>query len=129
MPIAKSVPTGEHYLKFMAVALSKGFFLGKVLALHRIHGNNAATLRDDRQKRKAIKFIFAGYWVRDKFPFLSKFANKLFAVGTALSWQAGSVETENKEVMKNYLSSISLLERFAINFRAIYYYLKEQKTS
>ena len=129
MPIAKSVPTGEHYLKFMAVALSKGFFLGKVLALHRIHGDNAASLRNDRQERKAMKFIFAGCWVRNKFPFLAKFANKLFALGTALSWQAESVATENKEVIKNYLSSISLVERLKINSIAIYYYFRERQTS
>lgn len=129
MPTAKSVPASEHYLKFTAVALSKGFFLDKVLAFHRIHGNNAGTLRKDRKQARAMNFIFAGCWVRNEFPFLAKFANKLFALGTALYWQTESVEAENKEVIKNYLSSISLLERFKINFIAIYYYFKERQTS
>lgn len=124
MPEAKDVSLSDHYLKYTAVALSKGCFLGKILALHRIHGNNAASLRADKQQIIAKIFILTGYWIRVKFPFLAKFANKLVAVGIASYWRAGSVEMEYKEVINKYFNSIFMLEKLEINARALYYYLK-----
>ena len=67
MPTDKAVKCTDFYVKYMAVALSKGFFLGKVLAFHRIHDNNAATLRSDKQHLKAREFIFTGSWMVKNF--------------------------------------------------------------
>ncbi|NEU76749.1 glycosyltransferase [Hassallia byssoidea VB512170] len=124
MPIAKAVSCSDFYVKYMAVALSKGCFLGKVLAHHRIHANNAATLRNDRQHLRAREFIFTGYWISKEFQCLKKFANKLVAIGISLQWHAGNNDYENNKIIKDYLIITSFLEKMEINLKACFYYLK-----
>lgn len=127
MPEAETVSISDNYLKFTSIALSKGFCLGKDLALQRIHASNAYTSKDDNQKQKlrAKISILTAYWLRTKFPFLAKFTNKIFAIGIAFIWRSKSVEIEYKEVMESYLDSVGMLERFNINLRAFYYYFKK----
>ena len=110
----------DNYLKFAVAALSKGFFLNKELVLQRIHGNNAYTLRNDKQQLNAKILILTAYWLRVKFPSLSRFANGLFVTSIVIYWRTGGVAPEHRNVVNNYLSSVPLLERFKINFRAVY---------
>ena len=128
MPEAENVSISDNYLKFSAIALSKGFLLGKELAVQRIHGSNAYTLRNDKQKQqlRAKIFILTAYWLRIKFPVLAKSTNKLFARGVALCWQNKNIEKEYKEVITIYFFPLSLLEKIKINFRAFYYYFMGQ---
>lgn len=123
MPEAIKI-TSDNYLKYTALALSKGFALGKQLALQRIHGNNAYTLRSDKQQLIARIHILTAYWMRIKFPSLSRFTNNLFASGISIYWHAGGVDAESEEVVKSYLSSVAPLKRIEINSRALYHYLK-----
>lgn len=117
--------TSDNYIKFIALAHSQGFFLNKDLTIQRIHNNNAYTLlKKDRQKLKAKIFILTAYWMRLKFPSLSKFANGLFVTGISLYWQSKSIEVECQELIRNYLSSLGLLERLKIQSKAFYVYLK-----
>lgn len=125
MPTTKSIPGSDHYVKFMAVALSKGFVLNEALTFQRIHGNNMGTLRKDKAYSRAREYVFTGQWIRQEFPYFKKFANKLFAVGTASTWYAGNRDPENTKVIKDYLASSSWQERLEINLRANFYYLRE----
>lgn len=116
--------SADRYLKYVAVALERGFFLGKVLALHRIHGNNAETLRDDKQGNAAKSFILTGYWMKVKFPVLARLANKMLGVGISFYWTTGAIEPQYQNVVKNYLSTISPLEKLEIYARAFYHHLR-----
>lgn len=124
MPAPKIITNNDYYVKFMAVGLSKGFILSDALTLQKIHGNNAATLRKDRQDQKARKFMYTSLWIKQEFPNFYKFANKLMAVGIALNLEAGNKDSENIKTIKNYLSSISNREKLNIYSRVAYYYLK-----
>lgn len=125
MPEAKRVSIGDHYLRLMSSALSKGFFLAQELAIQKVHSDNAFTLRGDKQQLGARIYILTAHWTRIKLPVLEKFTNKLFAAGVGVYWHTGGVETEYKEVVKTYLSSVSLPERLEIHLRALYHYLKK----
>jgi glycosyltransferase involved in cell wall biosynthesis len=128
LPMFESDGTSaDRYLKYVAVAIDKGFFLGKVLALHRIHGNNAYTLRDDKQWVAAKSFILTSYWLKIKFPVLAKLANKMLGMGMGFSWANGGIDPKYQEEVRNYLSSISPLEKLEIYARAGYHYLKKIK--
>ncbi|MGB3637286.1 MAG: glycosyltransferase, partial [Rivularia sp. (in: cyanobacteria)] len=127
MPTNKLIPASDFYLKYIAVALSIGFILGEDLILQKIHDNNMATLRKDKLHMKAREQLFTGYWIRQEFPYLRNFADKLIAVGTGFNWCAGNNDFENSKIINSYLSSISFLERSKINFIALYYYLKKIK--
>lgn len=126
LPVAEAVKSSDHYIKYMAAALSTGYFPGKVLALHRLHGDNAATLRNDRSHLIARKLIYTSIWVNQKFPSFRKFANKLMGAGIALNIKAGSNDSENNKAIKEYLSSCSLLEKIKINLIGIAYYTKNK---
>lgn len=124
MPEAERVSIGDHYLKLTSPALSKGFFLDRELALQKLHGDNAYTLRNDKQHLKARINVLTAHWMKINFPMLAKFTNKLFALGVGIYWRTGGVEKEYKEIAKTYLSSVSLSERLEINCRAVYHYLR-----
>lgn len=115
----------DRYLKYVAVALDRGFFLGKILALHRIHGNNAYTFREGNQWETAKSLVFTGYCVRVKFPVLVKLANKMLGMGIGLYWANGGVDIKYQGTIKDYLSTISPLEKLEIYARACYHFLKK----
>lgn len=117
--------TSDNYIKFVALALSKGFFLSKGLVFQRIHGSNAYTLRTDQEKLRTKIIILTSYWIRVNFPFLEKFTNKLFSRGLAyLYWSLGEVDPECSKIVKIYMSSISFSEKIEIHCRALYYSFK-----
>ncbi|WP_414565669.1 MULTISPECIES: glycosyltransferase family 2 protein [unclassified Anabaena] len=124
MPAPKIITNNDYYVKFMAVGLSKGFMLSDALTLQKVHGNNAATLRKDRQDQKARKYMYTGLWVKQEFPQFYKFANKLMAIGIGFQWESGNKDVINKETFNNYLSSASNREKLNIYLRGIYYCLK-----
>ena len=127
MPEGSAITVSDNYLKFTAAALSKGFFMDKKLAIQRVHSNNAFTFKNDKQQLGARIHIFTAHWMRIKFPLMAKFSNNLFAVGLSNYWHSGGVETEYREFVKNYLSSVSLPERLQINLRTLYHYLKKTR--
>lgn len=124
MPTSKYMPASDFYVKYMAAALSKGFILAEDLTLQRIHGNNMATLRDDVLHMKAREQLFTGSWVKQEFPHLKKFANKLVAVGMSLNWRAGNTDVENKKVIDKYFSNISFWDKCKVQLITLHYYLK-----
>lgn len=124
MPEAASISLSDNYIKFTAVALSKGFTLAKELALQNIHSDNAFSFRKDKSQLTARIHILTAYWIREKFPSIKKFANNIFAVGLGTYWRSGGIEATSQEVIKSYLSSLFPLEKLEINFRAFYHRLK-----
>ncbi|MBD2200205.1 MULTISPECIES: glycosyltransferase family 2 protein [Calothrix] len=126
-PISKAVKSTDFYVKYMAVALSKGSFLGKVLAFHRIHDSNAATLRKDKHNVytiRAMEFILNGSWIKQEFPVLKRFANKLVSIGISLQWQNNRKDIVIQDFIRKYMKFSSFLEQIEINLRAFYHYIK-----
>lgn len=116
----------DQQLRFAALALSKGFFLAEQLAFLRIHDHNAYSFRANKkhlQMRARLNTLTA-HWMWVNFPDLTKFTNKLFAQGVGTYWRTGGIEKEYTELIKNYLSGVSQMEKFEIRLRAFYYYIK-----
>jgi glycosyltransferase involved in cell wall biosynthesis len=124
MPESEASTAADRFVKLSAIALSKGFFLDEQLTIQQVHGSNALTNMGDKQQFSARERTVAAYWLRAKFSELATFTNRYFASGLGTYWRTGGVEDKYKAVVKNYLSTVSPLERFEINLRAFYYCLK-----
>lgn len=124
MPTTKAITGSDHYLKFMAVAISKGFILREALTLQKIHSSNMGTLRSDIQHIRVREYIFTAKWIRQEFPEFIKFSNKLIAVASGINLRTDSNNPLNEELLEEYLISCSTFERLEIRLRAIYYFLK-----
>jgi hypothetical protein len=127
MPEAKNIGLNDAYLDFIALGLSKIIILNKELALYRIHGSNAYSMRDDSQKVKARINMLTSYWMRINFPSFSKFTNRLFALSMGIYGRAAGVEVEYQKFVRDYLSSVTLVEKIKIYTFAFYYYLRNPK--
>jgi hypothetical protein len=123
MPQASQVSLGDHYLKFAALALSKGVSLGHPLACQRVHGTNAYTLIRDNRPLKARILVLTAYWIRVNFPEFTKFTNNLLARGMSLYWRSGGIEADQKAVIQRYFDAVSLPAKLEIQLRALFRYL------
>lgn len=124
MPEAQGISIGDHYLKFAAASLSKGFYLDQELTLQQMHGDNAYTYSENKRRFQARIYVLTAYWIRVKFPTLAKLANKVFTTGLSIYWQTGGTELEYQKLVNDYLASVSLRERLEINLRVFYSYTK-----
>lgn len=124
-PIPESITiTSDNYLKYTCLALSRGFFYSRELAIQKVHANNAYTLRLDKQNLRVKILLFTAYWIRAKFPTLSKFTNGLFIMGIGTSWRTGYLEPECQEIVAHYFDSIGFLEKLRINLGACFFLLR-----
>lgn len=116
----------DQQLRFAALALSKGFFLDENLAFLRIHDHNSYSFKGTKkhiQMRARLNTLTA-HWMWTNFPDTTKFSNKLFAKGVGIYWRTGDIDKEYTEIVKNYLSGVSQIEKLEIGIRAFYYYVK-----
>jgi glycosyltransferase involved in cell wall biosynthesis len=120
MPEAESISISDNYLKFAALAIRKGLTINKKMAIQRIHGNNAFTLRGDKKRMAARIDIVTAYFIRLKFSFLSRYTNKLFASGLGQYWLHGGVELEFKGLVEKYFSSTTFIEKQKIYIRLFF---------
>lgn len=125
LPVAQAIRTSDLYIKYAAAALSKGYFAGQVLALHRIHSNNAATFRPNIDNLKARKLIYTGTWISQELTGFKKFANKLVGAGIGLNLKAGDRDPQNTQAIQAYLSNCSTRDRLKVRSIGLGYYVKE----
>lgn len=124
MPEAKGISLNDGYLTFTSLGLSKGIVLDKELGLYRIHDSNAHAMRNDKRRVTARVTLLTAYWMRIKFPFLSKIANSLMATAIGIYMRNGGIAPDYQEFVKNHLGSVTLLEKFEIYMKALYNYIK-----
>lgn len=124
MPEAKGISLNDGYLTFTSLGLSKGVVLNKKLGLYRIHDSNAHAMRKDKRLVTARVTLLTAYWMRLKFPFLSKIANSLMATALGIYMRNGGIAPDYQEFAKNHLSSVTPLEKFEIYMKALYNYIK-----
>jgi glycosyltransferase involved in cell wall biosynthesis len=123
MPEAITI-TSDNYLKFTAFALSKGFFLNEELTIQNIHENNAYTLSNNKHYLQAKILILTAYWIKAKFPSLSKFSDNLLVDGVGIYLCIRKFEPGSKKIVKEYLSSVNLFSKLNIVLKTFYYCLK-----
>ena len=123
MPESKGINLNDSYIKFVALGISKGAALDAKLSIQRIHKDNAFTLRNDKQKAAEIHILLA-YWLRKKFPVLTKFANNLFAVGFADYSQFELTEVTYQEMITEYLALLTPIEKLRLKLKILFHSLK-----
>lgn len=124
MPVASRIGLNDGYLEFTSIGLSKGAILNQELALYRVHGSNAYSQRNDKQKVQARIILLTAYWIRQKFPDLAKFTNNMLATGLGMSYRSGGIAGDCQELVKKYFKITRLRQRMEIYLRAAYNYFK-----
>ncbi|MEM6252984.1 MAG: glycosyltransferase [Cyanobacteria bacterium P01_D01_bin.156] len=115
MPESEGVTISDNYIKYSALFLSSGLLLTKQLAVQRIHSQNSYTFRDDRHKLRAEINIKLGFYLRQTFPQMHRFANKRFAEGCGEMLAEGGwlnlyAVSEFKHYLQQYRSLPTLAE-------------------
>ena len=111
----------DNYLKFASFGISKGYMIEDVLARQRIHSHNRFSLREDQLILGADVKLQTAASLRERFPDLSRFADRLFAKGVAELPRSARVEPKRRGSLEGYLASTTLLERLVIVARTIRY--------
>ena len=114
MPKSQGVTISDNYLKYAALALSPGMLLDEQLAAQRIHGRNIYTFRNDYKLRAEIN-IKTGFYLRQNFPQIFRFADKIFARGCGemiaeAGWSSLTVLPEFQTYLQNYASPSTLAQ-------------------
>ena len=128
MPIPEVFIGGaDDYPRKIAPAVSPGFMLKKPLTTMRVHDQNNYTGRGDRPQLQTRNMI-AAYFLKANFPQLSKICNRMFARGLSAYWKYkvvyfryGVPYQDGGELIKNYLTGLSLGEKAKVILRAVYY--------
>ena len=113
--------TADNYIKFASFGLSKGYVIHKALARQRIHSRNRYTLRDDRTVPRAEITLQTAAALRERFPAISRFANRLFAKGLAALPRSTRKDRKREGLLNRYLESSTQPERLAISMRLLRY--------
>ncbi len=116
--------TSDDYLKYSAFGRSAGYVILEELALQRIHGDNAYTLRNDKKALRANIEMLTAYWLRQNTPPLARFSNTVFAGGLSKHQSIKEIDIERQKKADQYLSLVSLPERLEISLRALYCRIK-----
>lgn len=115
MPESKGVTISDNYIKYASLALSRGLFLTEKLAVQRIHTNNTYTFRSNNQALRAEINIKTGFYLRENFPQIQLFADKIFTRGCGEMLAEKGYEClkkipEFERYLKLYSSSTLLLK-------------------
>ena len=126
MPEAETVTLSDNYLKYAALGLSRGMFLADKLAVQRIHSSNIYTFRKDTQELKAQISIKTGYYLKNNFPQISLFADKIFARGFAemIIYKGIQEAIKIKEVKKYPEFHFSIKNKLFLLPRVTYHLLR-----
>ena len=140
MPLSGGIILNDSYLKFAALGISSGVAIDFPLAYQRIHDRNLFTTSKGnpdislkRQQTNTAIFLNTAYWLKAKFPTLTKFADSLFAVGVAMNWQLkarskgkNKALLQNKQIIQNYYRSSSPSSVVSIILKSCYKYLRQR---
>lgn len=110
--------TSDNYLKFVALALSEGYFESTPLAYQRLHDSNAYTNREDRAELKANVSILVAYALRSRFPSLEKFADGLFIRGLGIYARTGISNSQAWREIRRYFRGMRFFRCINVLLRA-----------
>jgi glycosyltransferase involved in cell wall biosynthesis len=114
--------TSDDYIKYIALGISEGFILSEFLAKQLIHGNNAYTLRIDKQLLRVKIQLQTAYWMRKNFTELAEFSNSIFVAAKKIlqNIDSSEVNSEIRALECQYLALTTWLERSQIKIRLLY---------
>lgn len=104
----------DNYLKFAAMALAEGVLLREPLSILRIRGANAYTMRSDETERKAEMKILTARDLRQRWPFLTRLANRLVADALSDPWRLNDRAKRRADRARNYLEPLAPWQRVSV---------------
>jgi glycosyltransferase involved in cell wall biosynthesis len=114
MPMPESITiTSDNYIKYAALALAPGYCDTEQLALQRLHGSNAYTLKRDDSLKAAI-LLKTAVGLRAHFPCLRVACNRMYAEGLATRLRSGTQLAELYLDSRDYLLEATFMEKVAI---------------
>ncbi len=116
--------TSDEYLKYAAFALTPGYVILEQLAWQRIHGNNACTFRTDKDNLHGEINIITACLLKQKFPFMAKFTNNIFAYGLSLYEEKSQDNSDITSLINRYYRDLKFSEKLEIKLRNFYYSYK-----
>lgn len=111
LPMPENIKiTSDNYVKFVALSLSFGILSSECLAFQRIHQSNLFTFRDDVQVKASEVGLMTGYYLREQFPAIALFADKVFAKGLGelialIGWKKTFVIPEATQYLQRFWSA------------------------
>lgn len=114
--------TSDDYIKYIALGISEGFISSELLSQQLIHGNNAYTLRTDKQLLRAKIQLQTAYWMRKNFTKMAAFSNSIFVSSKEITQDINSSEinSEIRDLECRYLALTTFHERLQIKMRLLY---------
>jgi glycosyltransferase involved in cell wall biosynthesis len=110
----------DNYVKFLASAFFKGYFLNKELAIQKIHGSNAYTLRQDSFSLGANFALLTAYYMQQRHPNLQTFSDNLAASAIVMTFKVKEPKHNLQDLIQTYLESVGILRSSAIYCRVIF---------
>lgn len=120
----------DFYIKLVAVGLGIGYSTVKNLGVFRIHNSYYSGLEISKRKRMyAELYTTAGYWIKINFPEFSKISAKMISKGYAAYLHSNylkgvSTDADCDKMIKDYLSKVTIPEKFKVCAMVVYYYLR-----
>ena len=124
MPQAEGVVISDHYLKTVAVAISKGYFLDEELAIVNVHGSNRYTETSGNTFIKAKIATVTAYHMKQNWPVTHRLANKLFITGLILSMRKKNRDVYLLDSIERYGKELGLLEKAKVYLKAYFRFFK-----
>jgi glycosyltransferase involved in cell wall biosynthesis len=122
MPESLRLKTGcssDTYIKFVALALDKGWMADEELTLMRVHGGNAFTKRSTDKKRLSGQLeLITGISLYDRWPILQRLALKIFSRGLGVHWATGGLDSGYKPRVQSFVRNLTLPQRSEVLLRA-----------
>jgi hypothetical protein len=127
LPMPESLGiTNDNFLKFAALALSPGWMLPAVLALQRIHANNAYTRRTvGKQQVVGRMEVLLGRFLHERFPPMFRLAESIFAHGIGRLWAIRECEADLRTEANAFLNSLRFPARQRVTLKALYWWVAE----
>jgi glycosyltransferase involved in cell wall biosynthesis len=122
------VISSDSFLRLAAIHLSPGILSPEKLAVHRSHGNNLYAFKKNIGVERSKLYIKVAYYLRNRFPEIQNFSDKLLANSLAQLINYTSLNEalqlpEYQEYLKYYPQ---LIYRLNLMFKVIFTYTKIQ---
>jgi glycosyltransferase involved in cell wall biosynthesis len=121
--------TSDDYLKLAAMSHAPGLYLDMDLAVQRIHGENAYTLRTDRLPLQARIQLLIADALKTRFPELTCLSDHVFAKALADYVAAGKRDPLSRAVILRYIKQAKFGRVADIVARANYQFIKRHVLS
>ncbi len=113
----------DRYLTYSSITLSSGFFLNEQLTIQGIHDSNDGTFQQGQKfrQKKARNQVVAAFFLKEKFPKLHKFCDRLFARGLSYYLFNKIDKTDTKDFIDKYQNLVTIPKKIKILLMAIYH--------